>query len=57
MDINNEKLVEGLKYVREILNTLPVTGIDNCQKVINAIINVNITINALSESKKEGEKA
>lgn len=45
MDI--PKLVDGLAYVRDVLNSLPVTGTVDCQKIINAITNVNITINEL----------
>lgn len=41
------KLIDGLTYVRDVLNTLPVTGIEDCQKIINSVTNINITINEL----------
>lgn len=51
--IANDKLIEGLTYVRDILNSLPVTGVENCQKIINATININVTIGELQQRKDE----
>ena len=52
---NIANLINGLNYVMEVLNTMPVTGVENCQKVINATINVKIAIATFTEIQN-GEK-
>lgn len=48
-----EKIIDGLAYVKDFLNTIPVSGAETCQKLINAVININITIEQLQKEKEK----
>ncbi len=52
---NKNNIIDGLKYVREVLNALPIKGVDNCRMIINAITNVDITIAEIQNLPEEKE--
>jgi len=54
--VSTEKLIDGLGYVLEVLNTTPITGVENCQKFINATINIKVAIASLKEIQNEEQE-
>lgn len=58
--MEKDKIIGGLVYIRDTLTTIPVTGVEDCQKIINSVVNVNTIIEELNRyfaSKVEANNA
>ena len=61
-----EQIVQGFNYAKNLLNSISVTGVDNCQKIsaiynnvevfLNMLINEEVYIVANNENKKKQNK-
>lgn len=49
--ITSEQIEEGFKYALEILNTISVTGADNCQKISMVYNNIEVFLRLLAQGK------
>lgn len=49
--ITAEQIEEGFKYALDVLNTISVTGIDNCQKISMVHNNIEVFIRLLNQGK------
>lgn len=42
-----EQIIQGLQYAKNILNTITVSGIDNCQKISAVYNNMEVFLNMI----------
>lgn len=49
--ITAEQIKEGFKYALEVLNTISVTGVDNCQKISMVYNNIDVFVKLLTQGK------
>ncbi len=51
MGNNAEQARQGLEYAKNILNTINVTGIDNCHKLVIAHNNLDVFLSKVSNGE------
>lgn len=42
-----EQIIQGFNYVKNIINSINIVGIDNCQKLMTIYNNIDIFLNML----------
>lgn len=47
----SEEIYKGLEYVKNILNSISVTGIDNCQKMVVIYNNIDVVLNMITSGQ------
>lgn len=52
MDENKvEQIIQGFNYARNILNSITVSGIDNCQRISAVYNNIDVFLNMIANNE------